>query len=306
MIPASGFVKCLIRDLRLAFRHQVLAWRNEQELKGYLKSNRRPWRKGFHLYRAKYIDNVINDKPLLDIFRSNRSLPQDFGYRIDARVVEIPWALSRLSSQDGRLLDAGSSFNTNYILNSPSLAKYKITIATLAPEPVCLWNLGISYVFSDLRHLDFRDDWFDAVVCISTIEHVGMDNSLYAGSAEVAKRATSSDFLLAVRELKRIIKPHGVLYITFPFGRYEDHGWFQQFDSSLTDTLINEFNPRRYEETVFKYDPDGWKLSDRSSCSHCQFFDVRKSKYFDPKSTTDYPTDYPAGERAVICLELKN
>jgi hypothetical protein len=31
---------------------------------------------------------------------------------------------------------------------------------------------------------------------------------------------------------------------------------------------------------------------------------VHRSKYFDPESIIEYPPDYPAGERAVACLEL--
>ncbi len=81
-------------------------------------------------------------------------------------------------------------------------------------------------------------------------------------------------------------------------------GWFQQFDSKLTDTLIEGFNPTKYSETIFKYTPDGWILSERESCKDCQFFDVHINKYFDPRSTIEYPPDYPAGERAVACLEL--
>jgi hypothetical protein len=56
---------------------------------------------------------------------------------------------------------------------------------------------------------------------------------------------------------------------------------------------------------VYRYDPDGWKLSDRAACAQCQFFDVTTSKCFDPHSTSEYPTDYAAGERAVMCLELR-
>jgi hypothetical protein len=104
--------------------------------------------------------------------------------------------------------------------------------------------------------------------------------------------------------MRRVLKPGGVLYITFPFGKYENHGWFQQFDSPLMDRLIEGFSPTSFNETIFRYDPDGWKLSDRNSCAHLQYFDVHTSKYFDPKSSIEYPPDYPAAERAVACLEL--
>ena len=221
-----------------------------------------------------------------------------------ARAVEIPWVLARLAHRTGWLLDAGSSLNHEFVLRAPVLANMRITIVTLAPEAQCHWRLGISYVFGDLRDLDFRDGRFDAIVCISTIEHVAMDNWMYAGAADMAQPGDTKEFLLAVKELKRVLKPGGLLYIAFPFGRYENHGWFQQFDSQLMDTLIEEFGPRHFNEIVFRYDPDGWKLSDRASCGRCRYFDIHTSKCFDPNSTIEYPPDYPAGERAVACLEL--
>ena len=101
-----------------------------------------------------------------------------------------------------------------------------------------------------------------------------------------------------------MLKRGGVLYITFPFGRFENHGWFQQLDTNLTDRLISEFAPSDLNEAVFRYEPSGWQLSDRTSCAEAQFFDVHKSKYFDPNSSIEYPPDFPAGERAVMCLEL--
>jgi hypothetical protein len=256
------------------------------------------------LYRNSYLSETLRDPSILDAFLHDEALPLGFGFRLDARVVEIPWVLTHLDQHSRVILDAGSSLNYDFVLTTPQLAGKKLTIVTLAPESQCHWELGVSYVFDDLRKLCFRDEYFDNVACISTIEHVGMDNSMYAGTSKVAQRGQSNEFILAVKELGRVIKSGGALYCTFPFGEYEDRGWFQQFDSQLADILIAEFNPTRYNETVFRYDPDGWKISDRASCAQCKFFDVHTSKYFDPKSSIEYPPDYPAGERAVMCLEL--
>jgi hypothetical protein len=131
-----------------------------------------------------------------------------------------------------------------------------------------------------------------------------MDNTMYAEDLAIAKRSDPSEFVLAVKELKRVLKKGGSLFISFPFGRYENHGWFQQFDSELVDTLIAAFAPSRHHEAIFQYHPDGWQLSNREACKNCEFFDVHTSKYSDPTSTIEYPPDYPAGERAVACLEL--
>ena len=294
-----------ILRLEAFLKQRAIAWLNQRALNDYVRSDRRPWRNGYSFYRIQYIDRAIRDEATLKVFRDTQPLPDNYGFRVDARAIELPWALARLAGCAGRLLDAGSSFNLDYVVTAPALAQYKITIATLAPEATCLWNLGVSYVFGDLRALDLRDDWFDAVACISTIEHVGMDNARYAGQAENARRASSQDYLRAVKELRRVLKAGGTLYITFPFGAYEDHGWFQQFDATMTDELIAAFNPSEVKESVFRYDSDGWKLSDRAACAQCQYFDVTASKYFDPRSTIEYPPDYPAAERAVMCLELR-
>jgi len=276
-----------------------------RKLASYLKSDRRPWRPGYAEYRERYLREVVNNVATLKIFQEGAALPKEYGFRLDARVVEIPWVMAHASERSGVFLDAGSSLNYDYVLIAPAFANKRIIIATLAPEAQAHWRLGVSYVYGDLRNLDFRDEWFDSIACISTIEHVGMDNSMYAGEADIARKGDPKEFLLAVKELRRLLKPDGVLYVTFPFGRYENHGWFQQFDSQLLDTLVGGFGPSGFREAIYQYAPDGWKLSDRSKCAQCQFFDVRTSKYFDPNSTIEYPADYPAGERAVACLELR-
>ena len=284
---------------------KAIVWRKIQQrrLSSYLNSDRRPWREGYQEYKDDYLRKTIADQSIMKIFRDGNELPPSYGMRLDARVIEIPWVLARLEDRPGNLLDAGSALNHEYVLRS--LTNQKITITTLAPEGDAYWRLGVSYVFGDLRDLDFRDGRFDSVACISTIEHIGMDNSMYAGAADIAKRGDPKEFLLAVAELKRVLKPSGVLYITFPFGRYENHGWFQQFDSALMDRLIQGFDPTESRESIFKYEAAGWRLSNRDDCAQAEFFDVHTSKYLDANSTIEYPPDYPAGERALACLELR-
>jgi SAM-dependent methyltransferase len=248
--------------------------------------------------------DALNNPDLLTIFRESSPLPSGYGYRLDARVVEIPWLLSRLDTPRQVVLDAGSALNTSFVVNSPIMSRHKLVILTLAPESEAFWRRGISYIFDDLRHLPFKDGWFDAVACISTIEHVGMDNSRY--SAEDGRyESQPDDYLAAVGELKRVLKPGGHLYISFPFGKYEDHGWFQQLDAQRADALLGVFKPTIHEETIFQYLPDGWVVSNRAACAQCSYFDVHTSKYFDPNSDIEFPDDFPAAERAVACLKLQ-
>lgn len=276
----------------------------KRRLRDYLRSDRRPWRKGYYDYRAQYMVAALNNAETLTIFRESCPLPAGYGYRLDARVVEVPWLLSRLDGPRQVVLDAGSALNNTPTLNNPIMSRHKLYILTLAPEAQAFWRRGISYVYDDLRGLPFKDEFFDVVACISTIEHVGMDNSRY--SAEDGRAVGQpDDYLVAAAELRRVLKRGGRLLISFPFGKYEDHGWFQQFDAQHADALLNVFQPASHKETVFRYLPDGWVLSDRAACAQCSYFDVHTSKYFDPKSAVEYPDDFPAAERAVACLELQ-
>jgi SAM-dependent methyltransferase len=291
---AAGF-KNSLRDL--AFEGI-----RRRRLNTYLNSDRRPWTTGYWEFREQSLREAIADESLRKTFRDGGDLPAGYGYRLDARLVEIPWTLSRVGGQAGRFLDAGSALNYEFVLSSAALQNQQTTIVTLAPEGQAFWQLGVSYVFGDLRRLDFRDELFDMVACISTIEHIGMDNSMYAGEADVGRRGDPTEFLLAVGELKRVLKPDGKLCITFPFGRYENHGWFQQFDAALVDQLVSAFDPAQAFEIIFKYEPEGWRVSDRAECSQCEFFDVHEIKDSDSRA---YPADNAAGERALACLELR-
>ena len=297
MIATAAGVKNSLRDFAL---ERV----RRRRLATYLKSDRRPWSTGYWEYREQYLREAIQNESLLKTLRDGGPLPEGYGHRLDARMVEIPWVLSRAVERDGPFLDAGSALNYEFVLNSAALVNKRRFIVTLAPEGDAFWQLGVSYMFGDLRNLDFRDGLFGEVACISTIEHIGMDNSMYAGDADIARRGDPKEFLSAVKELKRVLKPSGTLYITFPFGRYENHGWFQQFDAALLDQLVEVFSPTQVNEAIFKYEPNGWKLSDRAACAECQFFDVHASKGLDSRSTIDCPDDYAAGERALACVEL--
>jgi SAM-dependent methyltransferase len=297
ILGRAASVKNSLRDL--AFE-QI----RRRRLGVYLKSERRPWTTGYGEFREQSLRAAVHDKPLLKTFRAGHDLPTGYGHRLDARIVEIPWTVSNVPTQTGNFLDAGSALNYDFVLTSPALQQQKVTIVTLAPEGEAFWRLGVSYHFGDLRKLDFRDELFDMVACISTIEHIGMDNSMYAGDADIARRGDPTEFLLAVSELRRVLKPGGKLCISFPFGRYENHGWFQQFDAPLLDQLVTSFQPSELHENIFRYETEGWRRSNRHECADCEFFDVHESKQFKPGSSIDLPADYAAGERAVACLAL--
>jgi len=251
----------------------------------------KPWTKGYIEYKEDEIARVLREGS----FAANK-LPAGYGFRLDERIIEYPWLFSRLPTGEGRLLDAGSVLNFEFLLEQPALRKKKIDICTLAPEPRCFWRKGISYVYEDLRQLPYCDGLFDWIVCLSTIEHVGMDNALYTGAA-AKDELRPKDYLVALAELKRVLKPGGVLYLTAPFGKAADHGWFQVFDHEMVEALIRNFEPTDVREDYFLYRAEGWRRCEPVEAATATIFNIHTAKGYD--------ADFAAAARAVFCLELK-
>lgn len=191
-------------------------------------------------------------------FAAGRQLPPGLGAGFDERVVEYPWLFSRGLS--GRVLDAGSVLNHRHIVERLVPAVDDLTIVTLAPEPVAFTSFAVSYLYADLRALPLRDDWFDEVVCLSTLEHVGMDNAVY-GSAAPRAADPRAEAAQALRELLRVVRPGGRVHLSFPFGHREDHGWLRQLDREDVDDLLESAGVSSHEETVFLHTPRGWRRS---------------------------------------------
>jgi len=228
---------------------------------------------------------------------SAEQLPQGYGFRLDERVIEDPWLFDRLPAGGGVLLDAGSVLNQESLLERDRLGEKRVFISTLAPEPRSFNAKGVSYVYEDLRTSCFRDELFDWIVCLSTLEHVGMDNTMIYTVDESKKEDEPLSYLDAIRELHRMLKPGGRLYLSVPFGAAKSHGWFQVFDAQKVEALIKEFSPVSYDEFHFRYQPDGWTVSTREQSAGSTYFDIHE--------TGEYEPDFCAAARAVVCLELR-
>lgn len=294
----------LLKQLITNWRQWRLDTYNAKLVREYIKNGRKPWSPGYGVFKWNLIEEVIADPQMLSNFNKSLPLPEKYGQFIDERIVEYPWLLSRIDRSEGSILDAGSTLNYDSIVRHEALKNKKLTLLTLAPEENCFWNLGISYIFSDMRKLPFKDNLFDGVVSISTLEHIGMDNTLLYTSEKIYKENSNYAFIDAVKELNRVLKPGRKCFITVPFGQYQHDGFQQQFNSEMVEAIEEAFNPASCIELYYKYGESGWNISTREACKDCKYFNIHKTKYMDKNSSLDYDEDLAAAARAIVTLEM--
>jgi hypothetical protein len=265
-----------------------------------------PWTANYLERRTQVLLDAVSDEQLLRTFKTATTLPDGYGIGIDERCIEYPWAIAQLPASPRRLLDAGSALNYAYLLDLPPLKAARVHVATQSPDPNShwLWRPGVSYLFEDLRSLPIADAVYDAVVSISTLEHIGCDNTFYTNDPLAAEQRTE-DFVLAVRELVRVLDTGGLLLVTVPYGRYQFHGAFQQFDRHCLTMLEDALKPmRRIEETFYRYRKTGWQLARDKECRDCEYVqwvaDVMRTGRW-PQVPAAEPDD-AANARAVACI----
>lgn len=186
---------------------------------------------------------------------------------IDERIVEYAWLFERMAALDTpppprRILDAGSVLNHRQILAGWKRAgRSPVSIVTLGYEGSAAASDEVRYEFADLRCLPYRDAWFSHALCLSTIEHVGLDNRIYgaaAGAVDTASNPTA-EARRALDEIGRVTQPGGTLLLSVPFGLRSNRGWFRIFDADDLHALTTLPGWTGVRERFFRSRREGWR-----------------------------------------------
>jgi SAM-dependent methyltransferase len=253
-----------------------------------------PWTLEYNAAHRGLVRAAVADAAITGAAATGRRLPRGYGVGFDERVVEYAWLFGRGIA--GQVLDAGSTFNHEHILDLALPLVDGLTITTLEPEPLSFPERGVTYVYSDLRALPFDDASFDTTVSISTVEHVGMDNSVY-GASEARAADADHEVARAAAELRRVTRPGGRILFTVPYGRKQDYGWFRQFDAADLRRLIDAFGAAESQTCVFRYSAHGWQRSSLRRAAAATYRDFTA----DPSPVADRA----AAARAVACVALR-
>jgi len=128
-----------------------------------------------------------------------------------SRQWEYPYVFERIRrhakdstrTETYKILDAGSGvtffpFFLANTLDNPNITccDYDQSLEAIYQDIVSEHKGRVCFIPADLHHLPFPDQSFDAIYCISVLEH-------------------TSDHIAVIAEFKRILKPGGILCITF-------------------------------------------------------------------------------------------
>jgi SAM-dependent methyltransferase len=262
-------------------------YRDESSLRERFPPPDEPFAGDYAERHARLLQSVFVEPSLLEPFVRGEPLPPGYGVGLDERVVEYPWLLA--ANPRGRVLDAGSVLNHAHVLDRFLPSFDALTIVTLQPEAAAFTDRKVAYAYDDLRDLPFRDGRFDTVVSLSTLEHVGMDNTSY-GSTLARAEDPGAALERAVGELLRVLAPDGILLVSVPFGVHEDHGWFRQFGEKELDELCRMLEPADIQ--FFRYTGDGWNRATRREAADARY----------RPATAPAAEDRAAAARAVACI----
>ncbi len=196
------------------------------------------------------------------------------------RVVEIPWVLSRYRGER-RVLDIGPAFALPvYLQELLRLGISELHGVDLAP----IHLTGMTVACADVRTMPYPDEFFDLITCVSTLEHIGRDNTQYGVSAATEWEGD----LAALREMRRVLRRAGRILITVPFGRLDVQSWQKQYDVEAWESLVRRAGLKASELEFYRYTSDGWQ----------------KASSADELASSGYREGGAPGATGLCCAEL--
>jgi hypothetical protein len=196
----------------------------------------------------------FNEEPIIERLAVGRQPLEGVGVGLSERVVEIPWVMRNLAGSTGRrVLDIGTAFSPGVYKRLLVRQPHTVEVADLAELDLP----GLSSHVADVRCLPFATDSFDVAICVSTLEHVGMDNAQYN------VESGGGDDVEALRELGRVAAS---VLVTVPGGADADLGSHRQYAPSTFRRLVALAGLDVEQLDVFAHDPvDGWRPTEESS-----------------------------------------
>ena len=172
-----------------------------------------------------------------------------------SRKIEYDFVLSEILFPNRRILDIGS-----YGSILPILMARKInSVYAFDFRGYGETNFNLTSIKGNVKSLPFRDETFDLITCVSTMEHIGL-------TAYGDPRFDDGDKLL-LNEILRVLKKDGKIIITVPFcGKFGTIEWKSGkeriYDYSTLLRLFSDMYIKR-EEFYIPLGKKNWKMTNK-------------------------------------------
>ena len=164
-----------------------------------------------------------------------------FVIEMNERMVERPFLYQNLDLKKGSsILDFGCCMSRL----SVELASLGYGVTGVDLNDYEFKHPNLTFIRGDFFDSEFKDNEFDAVLAVSSIEHAGLGHYNEKGREE-------GDFRL-VKEIRRILKPGGRFIITVPFGTGGRTKSYRIYDSDRLDALLKGFKTDVEEHCIKK------------------------------------------------------
>jgi SAM-dependent methyltransferase len=170
----------------------------------------------------------------------------------DERPIEIPWCLARYAGER-HVLDVGYAFaEPAYLAGLVGLGAPGLTGVDLVAKEVP----GLIGVQADLRDLPFEDGAFELAIAISTLEHIGSDNTQYGHAPEDGDEGALT---VTLTELRRVLTTRGRLLVTVPTGVAERLPTHVVLPPAEWTELFKSVGFLVWEDELYELDEHGWR-----------------------------------------------
>jgi len=150
---------------------------------------------------------------------------------VNERIVELPYVFRALSGIEpgARILDVGAAESMIPL----SLASLGYSVTALDPRPYPVEHPNLTVTVGTIEDLTAVEP-FDAVLCISTLEHVG--------SGEYGQAEEAGADAAALERIGSLLRTEGLLVLTAPYGEAVDGKGARVYDRARLDELLAGWN----------------------------------------------------------------